>query len=138
MNPVEQRIAIAQTQGFNKVSEIFYDKKKNVKWASPVRYFLKSDELYYPEQQFGWEVTLPEWNKDSEPSWNRGDLVPNYLNNLDDMHEVEKTIHHFGAYHDILASVMKIPRNGVMLIHATAAQKAEAYLRTLDLWKEDK
>ena len=64
---------------------------------------------------------------------------PDYLNNLNAMHEAEKVVesimHERGddyAYGDKLVEVAQDPRP----IHATASQRAEAFLRTLNLWKD--
>jgi hypothetical protein len=68
-------------------------------------------------------------------------VYPDYLNDLNAMHEAEKVltseqyaddfIYHLGCvFND----------NGLCIIakavHATAAQRAEAFLRTLNLWKD--
>ena len=60
--------------------------------------------------------------------------LPDYLNNLNAMHEAESSLQHYGTFVDTLASVMKQPRQGIMLVHATAEQRAEAFLKTLNLW----
>jgi len=66
--------------------------------------------------------------------------LPDYLNDLNAMHEAEKTLSENDRqkYLDILADA---PRDDRYLtwadgIFATAAQKAEAFLKTLNLWKE--
>lgn len=58
--------------------------------------------------------------------------VPDYLEDLNAMHEAEKVLTHeqFDDYYVRLC--IKIARP----YHATAAQRAEAFLRTLGLWKE--
>lgn len=64
--------------------------------------------------------------------------VPDYLNSLDAMHEAEKALsyeqHCF--YCDILEMVVGGPAY-MPAVRATAAQRAEAFLRTLNLWVED-
>jgi hypothetical protein len=62
--------------------------------------------------------------------------LPDYLNDLNAMHEAEKHLQHYGVFADQLAIVMKQPRQSILLIHATAAQRAEALLRTLGKWEE--
>jgi len=65
--------------------------------------------------------------------------LPNYLNDLNAMHEAEKLLkseQHF-TFQVELARVINTttyPLN-FALLHATAAQRAEAFLRTLNLWK---
>jgi hypothetical protein len=65
---------------------------------------------------------------------------PNYPHDLNAMHEAEKTLSENDRqkYLDILAAA---PRNDRYLtwadsVFATAEQKAEAFLRTLNLWEE--
>lgn len=58
--------------------------------------------------------------------------VPDYLNDLNAMHEAEKILndaHLWNRYRGWLLTWMTEP------ICATAAQRAEAFLRTLNLWK---
>lgn len=63
--------------------------------------------------------------------------LPDYLNSLDDMHKAEKEIiarnkmNGFNGYENTLCGIID---NG-NCVHATASQKAEAFLKTLDLWE---
>ena len=59
------------------------------------------------------------------------DPLPDYLNDLNAMHEAEKVLNseHWDNYCAILDKL-----DGPS-ISATAAQRAEAFLRTLNLWK---
>jgi hypothetical protein len=63
--------------------------------------------------------------------------VPDYLNSLDAMHEAEKTISGSDFETELwthyLINLGKVVNK--RRAHATAAQRAEAFLRTLDLWK---
>lgn len=75
--------------------------------------------------------------------------VPNYLNDLNAMADAEKTMNrgqrsYFRLY---LGSMFPKDEDGDTTgwegkfgraIHATAAQRAECFLRVLDLWKESK
>jgi hypothetical protein len=71
-------------------------------------------------------------------------LVPDYLNNLNAMHEAENKLptRLWGAYETYLREVCHIPdreNNTASKPHfyrATAAQRAEAFLKTLGLWEE--
>ena len=58
---------------------------------------------------------------------------PDYLNNLNAMHEAEKVLD-FNQLRDMEDSVSF--RFAVLPFHATAAQRAEAFLRTIGKWKE--
>lgn len=72
-----------------------------------------------------------------------GVRIPDYLNSLDAMHEAEKTLYTgiehqrywqsgYGRYTEILSQVCIRP------FSATAAERAEAFLRTIGKWKEAK
>jgi hypothetical protein len=65
--------------------------------------------------------------------------LPDYLNDLNAMHEAEKTLRSaphtyqpggLGYYREALYQINDTP------IFATAAQRAEAFLKTLNLWEE--
>lgn len=73
--------------------------------------------------------------------------LPDYLNDLNAMHEAEKVLSHeqkLKYYHHICGSVRR--ENGqsdhetiyvpLHTTHATAPQRAEAFLKTLHLWTE--
>lgn len=73
--------------------------------------------------------------------------VPRYLTDLNAMHEAEKVLkgNKFVDYirrlhQDVFNSDPESLTNGELweLIHATAAQRAEAFLRTLNLWDDNK
>lgn len=73
----------------------------------------------------------------------RSGVIPSYLTDLNAMHEAEKvlTLGQREAYADcldrigILTDEMTIDWDDVFLVaHATAAQRAEAFLRTLGKW----
>jgi hypothetical protein len=92
------------------------------------------------------------WYDIGEPTWNRRVLgrlgqgplrnIPDYPQDLNAMHEAEKVLteKHVRSYAFILAQVLDtIPTvdldDQFLNIHATAAQRAEAFLRTFNLWK---
>ena len=66
---------------------------------------------------------------------------PNYYRSLDAMHEVEKvmTDEQCERYEAFLNDPANIPDGNTpaadYVFHSTAAQRAEAFLRTLGLWK---
>lgn len=67
-----------------------------------------------------------------------GKALPNYLTDLNAMHEVEQTLttEQRRLYaNEVLPDVMH-EHFLSELIFATASQRAEAFLRTLDLWKD--
>lgn len=61
--------------------------------------------------------------------------LPNYLSDLNAMHEAEKWLLAFRDEHYALYEA-KLKRTCTYLSHATAAQRAKAFLRTLKLWIE--
>jgi hypothetical protein len=66
------------------------------------------------------------------------DSLPDYLNDLNAMHEAERILNPILAadYARILTSIAWESEQPVFApITASAAQRAEAFLKTLDLWK---
>jgi hypothetical protein len=66
---------------------------------------------------------------------------PDYLGSLDAMHEAEKTLkgQQLPNYHDELVSLFSRSEEaeaGFYETHATASQRAEAFLRTIGKWVE--
>lgn len=77
--------------------------------------------------------------------WRIGTTVmPDFLNDLNAMHEAEKvlTTEQYTAYWHHLFDVDRRYQRSITapsviyMIRAAAAQRAEAFLRTLNLWKE--
>lgn len=76
----------------------------------------------------------------------RQDYPPDYLNDLNAMHEAEKNLNsqQQRQYLAYLISPLSIVRDTVCvaglqkIADATAAQRAEAFLKTLGLWENDK
>jgi len=73
-----------------------------------------------------------------------GPNLPDYLNDLNAMHEAEKKLHlnQRNNYIDQLFRVCEKAQRmasvpGWLIPTATAAQRAEAFLRTLNLWKSE-
>jgi hypothetical protein len=63
-----------------------------------------------------------------------GMRFPNYLNDLNAMHEADGTLNKESGYHETGGYGLYL----VALDHdvsATASQRAEAFLKTLNLWK---
>ncbi len=72
----------------------------------------------------------------SDYSWGEN-VIPNYLKDLNAMHEAEKalTAPQQDDYYDALTDVIT-HGNFFADIHATAAQRAEAFLRTIGKWTD--
>lgn len=94
-----------------------------------------------PEQQriaiaeaCGWEP-IPEGH--FHPDNPIGQTMPDYLNDLNAMHEAEKVL--TNEQLEVYCNILHKPNHGVYwAIHATASQRAEAFLRTIGKWKECK
>jgi len=119
MTPEQQRIAIAEACGWK-----FQHPSPNN--GSPEWSEMKCNAILC-------------WVRPGGGSWQLEEL-PDYLNDLNAMHEAEKLLkseQHF-TFQVELARVINTttyPLN-FALLHATAAQRAEAFLRTLNLWKD--
>lgn len=109
-------------------------------------------------QACGWEPCEPKKMPGTKAAWlgithafrkngayYRGlNSIPNYLNDLNAMHEAELSLDwpQKEKFRSILANKFHtLDDEGWALahskaIHATAAQRAEAFLRTLNLWTE--
>jgi hypothetical protein len=109
MSPEQQRIAIAEACGWQYNIEGIYES-----WFDPA-----GSE---------WQV-MHRWQTYKDGT----DILPDYLADLNAMHGAEKMLEsnqeqsYFELLHDI-AGNLKFYR-------ATAAQRAEAFLKTLNLWK---
>ncbi len=105
MSPEQQRIKIAEACGWTK-RDVDYGPRVGNLWISP-------DGLT---------------NGDSNTAF----WIPDYLNDLNAMHEAEKVLtpEQRVIYWDRLQDVSEYSW------HTTAAQRAEEFLRTLNLWKE--
>lgn len=122
MSPEKQRIAIAEACGWTDV--------KNEEWESV--------DIDAREVAFG--VAL-QGTRNGE----RG-FIPHYLDSLDAMHEVElsciigngveREFSHEREF-QYRTALSRVMGHALALIHhATAAQRAEAFLRTIGKWEE--
>lgn len=119
MNPEKQRIAIAEACGWEKI-EGFNCPLYNFRCWKP------------PEVQRD-----HYWNH----YWKFRVVPPDYCNDLNEMHKAEKMLQggQCGNYKGNLLDLKRVdesvPITG-FLLHATAAQRAEAFLRTIGKWEE--
>jgi hypothetical protein len=74
------------------------------------------------------------WGHKNHPKHIGFEEIPDYFNDLNAVHGLEKTLQHYGVFVDRLAEIMGQPRQGIMLVNANAAQRAEAIGKTLNLW----
>ena len=108
MTPEAQRIAIAEACGWTNVAPRIV---KNVKHQ-------------------GDDITVGIWSDDG---W-----IPDYLNDLNAMHEAEKVLTYAqGGDMTLWIQRMTCAGYGPQLF-ATASQRAEAFLRTIGKWEEAK
>ena len=110
VNPEQQRIAIAEACGWNPPPE----------------------EIGNQTHGGGKFMSSEEW---------RQAHLPDYLNDLNAMHDAEKQLlaTQFKRYHGVLVARVigwSAYENEHVAIHATAAQRAEAFLRTVGKWEE--
>jgi hypothetical protein len=115
MTPSQQRIAIAEACGW-------------------MRYF---EPLEINEDGVG------KWRYHKGNSNVKWSNLPDYLNDLNAMHEAEKVLFdgehdkEFFLYVEALEQItLKSKKPVWCAVFATATQRAEAFLRTLSLWQE--
>ena len=90
------------------------------------------------ERICGWEA-MPEGHY--HPDNPIGQTKPDYLNDLNACHEMEKVLTEKGvnewwSYVAFINRHNPRPFGTETAVHATAAQRCEAFLRTLGLWTE--
>jgi len=84
----------------------------------------------------GW-VAMPDGPDYLPPGSLKTQMVPSYTTDLNAMHEAERVLpaKHWDRYTQWMAELAGGTRRFVVC-HATAAQRAEAFLRTLGKWKD--
>lgn len=145
MTPEEQRIAIAEACGFHLgkfIWQFSYWKDDIRSDAQRSRLYLSQEEAE-PDQE---KLLAAGFEVSGLMGWRRGvNDLPDYINDINAMREAEKTLGEDDCqrYHVELAEWWN--RNatekctgfaGDYPWHASAKQRAEAFLRTLNLWKE--
>lgn len=116
MNTEQQRIAIAEACGWTKVKAARIQASFSLTWRDFVN------------------GLPPDAAKDDPYS-----AVPDYLNDLNAMHEAEQKMEYWDGYISNLKFICGDPQSEGYSTHkayrATAAQRAEAFLKTLNLWE---
>lgn len=113
MNPEQQRIAIAEACGWTAKED------KDGFWRA-----------VDPSGNMTYTLWFSEMNV-----WLFG--MPDFLEDLNAMHEAEKVL--TNEQLEVYCNILHKPNHGVYwAIHATAAQRAEAFLRTIGKWEEGK
>jgi len=123
MTPEKQRIAIAEACGW-----------KWAKWGEPPG---EANRFLLPPS-FEYKGSMLPCEKPSHGTPVSLTDIPDYLNDLNAMHEAEKvlTVRQSKDYWDELASM--VPRNQGMfgVLHTSASFRAAAFLRTIGKWDE--
>jgi len=90
----------------------------------------------------GYNVWEPDAEFPAQLSNNIENKLPDYLNDLNAMHEVEKVLPDGHTYWEFIRILDDIVKHGPHVDYvadrasANAAQRAEAFLRTIGKWKE--
>lgn len=119
MKPEAQRIAIAEACGWRKLRE--------------------SDRIHAGHNRGYYYAIQPDGGAAYD--------IPDYLNDLNAMHEAEKALFEKVVdsecrYGDALIEAVRRGNSASFImamdcVSATAAQRAEAFLRTLNLWRDN-
>ena len=127
MNSDKQRIAIAEFCGWKEIgkSGIYQNVSKGVNGCMP------NGEVHKKRIK----IKLPGANSF---------LVPDYVNDLNAMHEAEKMLSNpqwqeygYQLEHSMLGMPASLTLHDLATVaHATAAQRAEAFLKTIGKWEE--
>jgi len=123
MTPEQQRIAIAEVCGLFRIMPL----RRTTRKGAPDQNGVK---LWYCNEHHGGAASYVE--------------VPDYLNDLNAMHEAEKFLSRGEHYNQtgefgLYVKNLDLVRCGRLhLIEATAAERAEAFLRTISKWEETK
>lgn len=146
MKPEEQRIAIAKACGWS------FKKKprQNMMSKIPAWHMTTPDGIMRCGKERWYETA---YGKESHYQPFQGNLedylddcgVPDYLNDLNAMHEAYRSLrliqqieflnHLFNVVKDTRANNLDDDSVRMVAVNATAAQRAEAFLKTLRLWK---
>jgi hypothetical protein len=78
--------------------------------------------------RYNWVGHRPETARDDY-------ALPDYLNDLNAMHDAEKTMGDAQLWVEYQSYLSDAMEHVGWLYHATAAQRAKAFLKTLNLWK---
>lgn len=117
MTPEAQRIAIAEACGATCGYRPTTIGPKL--WIhAPASPFWDKYRVTRPEEEFG------------------SHYLPDYLNDLNAMHEAEKVLTD-AQESEFRGNLVEVCGSLADALHATASQRAEAFLRTLGLWREE-
>ena len=100
------------------------DEQINISIAKACGWKYENNETHAPDGSFWWSKELE---------------IPDYCNDLNAMHEAEKSLNQIQAraYSDFLGqSEQDGTWAGCHCFHQTAAQRAEAFLKNINKWEE--
>ena len=92
----------------------------------------------------GWQHTNDEriWTDTSIQRagrfWHFIEHLPDYLNDLNSMHKAENSFALDGKWLNYEKELTRLTPMGRCVWHATAAQRAEAFLKTVGRWEDNK
>lgn len=133
MKTEEQIVAIAEACG---KQVIFWKVKYNNHGEIKFQVFKTEEEA------INWPFNKSPFKEFGPESFIDYSKIPDYLNSLDAMHEAEKilTREQIQSYKNRLAEVCPERIGSIYgfwpCIHATAAQRAEAFLKAIGKWKD--
>ncbi len=142
MTPEQQRIKIAEACGwrFNKISKFICGETFEVVSPDLKRSYGWSETYKTIHSRSG--VDVAEFAYQTIEQVLKHASIPDFLNDLNAMHEAEEILtdnqrmHFRGELVEMMRPKYGFESACLMAIHATAAQRAEAFLKTLNLWKE--
>jgi hypothetical protein len=121
MKPKEQRIAIAEACGWEWIQTNYEAESGLIGTDSP-----HSGNIPYQGRNYPSNKHLPMYGK----------AIPDYLNDLNAMHEAEKTLNDDELFKmsRFLQHITRSTLIGVAVMTASAPKRAEAFLKTIDKW----
>jgi hypothetical protein len=138
MTPEDIRIAVAESAGWK-----WYRHPSANSLKHPHYRFLALPAAHEFEQSPHWMVAADMTEKPCSIEYMEKEFhLPNWPEDLNAVHELEKTLTHnerFQFYKELLSVGNRDASNGNDVknsIHATALQRCEAYLRLKGLWQE--
>jgi hypothetical protein len=136
MNPEQRRIAIAEACGWVFEKKARHNMNSNIPaWhlTSPKGVLRCGKEVWF-DTSYGKESVYRPFEGELVEYLDESG-VPDYLNDLNAMHDADKMLTN-EQWWLLVGFLAEICGGGVALcISANAAQRAEAFLKTLNLWK---
>ena len=149
MNQEQQRIAIAEACGWRFKTSLTtrWSHNKPIDGLYVSAFMRPNTDEWIEECHLGYSNKIGQKVTSTIAYWEQVfQIIPDYLNDLNAMHEAEKVLIRIyeppSAHKDYDTKLWaKMRDDGLELNgytwHATAAQRAEAFLKTLNLWEEE-